>query len=192
MFAFSIMLPGYFCCTNVQVNEPFLKDGSQTVLHVESLGHTLHAYVNGKLAGSGKGNSDNAKVSTDVPITLIPRKNKIDLLCLTVGLQTGLKGEELGLSNGRSSAWVSGATLPKEQPFIWYKTTFDTPSGTIPVALDFTGMGKGEALVNWQSIGRYWPTYIAPSSGCTDSCNYKGSYSSNKCLKNYGKPYQQL
>ncbi|KAG5560535.1 hypothetical protein RHGRI_003753 [Rhododendron griersonianum] len=158
-----------------------------------------------------KGNSNNAKVSIDVPITLIPRKNKIDLLSLTVGLQnygalfdeegagitgpvklTGLKGEELGLSNGGSSAWVSGATLPKEQPLIWYKTTFDTPSGTIPVALDFTGMGKGEAFVNGQSIGRYWPTYIAPSSGCTDSCNYKGSYSSNKCLKNCGKPSQQL
>ncbi|KAG5537496.1 hypothetical protein RHGRI_024811 [Rhododendron griersonianum] len=160
---------------------------------------------------SGKGNSNNAKVSIDVPITLIPRKNKIDLLSLTVGLQnygaffdekgagitspvklTGLKGEELGLSNGGSSAWVSGATLPKEQPLIWHKTTFDTPSSTIPVALDFTGMGKGEAFVNGQSIGRYWPTYIAPSSGCTDSCNYKGSYSSNKCLKNCGKPSQQL
>ncbi|KAG5566744.1 hypothetical protein RHGRI_002326 [Rhododendron griersonianum] len=220
----------YSLSTNVQVDEPFLKDGSQTVLHVESLGHALHAYVNGKLAGSGKGNSNNAKVSIDVPITLIPGKNKIDLLSLTVGLQnygafydekgagitgpvklvgvnngstvdlssqqwtyqTGLKGEELGLSNGGSSAWVSGATLPKEQPLIWYKTTFDAPSGTNPVALDFTGMGKGEAFVNGQSIGRYWPTYIASSSGCTDSCNYKGSYSSNKCLKNCGKPSQQL
>ncbi|KAG5566247.1 hypothetical protein RHGRI_002002 [Rhododendron griersonianum] len=156
---------------------------------------------------SGKGNSNNAKVSIDVPITLIPRKNKIDLLSLTVGLQnygaffdeegagitgpvklTGLKGEELGLSNGGSSAWVSGATLPKEQPLIWYKTTFDTPSGTIPVALDFTGMGKGEAFVNGQSIGRYWPTYIAPSSGCTDSCNYKGSYSSNNASRIVGNP----
>lgn len=51
MFAFSIMLPGNFCSTNVEVDEPFLKDGSQTVLHVESLGHALHAYINGKLAG---------------------------------------------------------------------------------------------------------------------------------------------
>jgi len=220
----------YSLSTNIKGGEPFLKDGSQTVLHVESLGHALHAYVNGKLAGSGKGNSNNAKVSIDVPITLTPGKNSIDLLSLTVGLQnygaffdeqgagitgpvklvgvnngstsdlsslqwtyqTGLKGEELGLSNGDSSAWVSGAALPKEQSLIWYKTNFDAPSGTKPIALDFTGMGKGEAWVNGQSIGRYWPTYTAPTSGCTDSCKYEGSYSSNKCLKNCGKPSQQL
>ncbi|XP_058206296.1 beta-galactosidase 8-like [Rhododendron vialii] len=41
----------YLLSTNVQVDEPFLKDGSQTVLHVESLGLALHAYINGKLAG---------------------------------------------------------------------------------------------------------------------------------------------
>lgn len=40
-----------FGSTNIQGDEPFLKDESQTVLHVESLGHVLHAFVNGKLAG---------------------------------------------------------------------------------------------------------------------------------------------
>ncbi|KAI8549111.1 hypothetical protein RHMOL_Rhmol06G0000800 [Rhododendron molle] len=102
---------------------------------------------------------------------------------------TGLKGEELGLSNGGSSAWVSGATLPKEQPLIWYKTTSDAPSGTIPVALDFTGMEKGEAFVNGQSIGRYWPTYlvVAQTPAIT-----KALILQNKCLKNCGKPSQQL
>lgn len=39
------------------------------------------------IVGSGKGNSNDAKVSIDVPITLIPGKNKIDLLSVTVGLQ---------------------------------------------------------------------------------------------------------
>ncbi|CAL5436193.1 unnamed protein product [Camellia sinensis] len=111
--------------------------GSQTVLHVESLGHVLHAFINGKLAGSGEGNRGNAKVAIEVPITLIPGKNRIDLLSLTVGLQnygaffdkwgarvigpTRLKGEELGLSGGGSSVWVSKPTLPKNQPLIWYK-----------------------------------------------------------------------
>ncbi|KAL7238420.1 hypothetical protein ACSBR2_004507 [Camellia fascicularis] len=134
--------------------------GSQTVLlHVESLGYVLHAFINGKLAGSGEGNRGNAKVSIEVPVTLIPGKNRIDLLSLTVGLQnygaffdkwgagvtgpvklkglndrstidlssrqwtyqTGLKGEELGLSGGGSSVWVSKPTLPKNQPLIWYK-----------------------------------------------------------------------
>ncbi|XP_028113318.1 beta-galactosidase 8-like [Camellia sinensis] len=133
--------------------------GSQTVLHVESLGHVLYAFINGKLAGSDEGNRGNAKVAIEVPITLVPGKNRIDLLSLTVGLQnygaffdkwgagvtgpvklkglnngstidlssqqwtyqTGLKGEELGLSGGGSSVWVSKPTLPKNQPLIWYK-----------------------------------------------------------------------
>ncbi|XP_059626762.1 beta-galactosidase 8 [Cornus florida] len=218
----------YSLRTEIQGDEPFLQDGSQTVLHVESLGHALHAFINGKFAGSGKGNSGNAKVSMEVPATLVPGKNTIDLLSLTVGLQNygaffdltgagitgpvklkglkngssidlssaqwtyqiGLKGEELGLSTGSSSVWVSQSTLPKKQSLIWYKTNFDTPAGHDPIALDFTGMGKGEAWVNGQSIGRYWPTYTAPNGGCTNSCNFRGPYNSNKCLENCGKPSQ--
>ncbi|CAL5381234.1 unnamed protein product [Camellia sinensis] len=67
--------------------------GSQTVLHMESLGHVLHAFINGKLAvkwfivRSGEGNRGNAKVAIEVSITLVPGKNRIDLLSLTVRLQ---------------------------------------------------------------------------------------------------------
>ncbi|CAI8610903.1 unnamed protein product [Vicia faba] len=202
--------------------------GAQPVLHIESLGHALHAFINGKLAGSGVGNSGNAKVKVDIPITLVSGKNKIDLLSLTVGLQNygafydlvgagitgpvtlkglrngstvdlssqqwtyqiGLQGEDLGLSSGSVGQWNSQSNLPTNQPLTWYKTNFIAPSGSNPVAIDFTGLGKGEAWVNGQSIGRYWPTYVAPTSGCTDSCNYRGSYSSSKCLKNCGKPSQ--
>ncbi|KAM7280137.1 hypothetical protein ACFE04_007271 [Oxalis oulophora] len=138
--------------TSIDINgdEDFLQDGLQTVLHVQSLGHAFHAFINGKLAG-----------------------------------------EDLGFSIGDSSQWVSQSSLPTLQPLIWYKSTFDAPSGNDPIALDFTGMGKGEAWVNGQSIGRYWPTYIAPNNGCS-SCNYVGSYSASKCLKNCGKPSQKL
>ncbi|KAK8645399.1 hypothetical protein V6N13_119230 [Hibiscus sabdariffa] len=215
---------------DIKGDEPFLQDGSQTVLHVESLGHSLHAFINGKLAGSGTGNYGNVEVKVDIPITVVPGKNTIDLLSLTVGLQNygaffelsgagvtgpvklnglnngssidlssqqwtyqiGLKGEDSGLPSGSSSQWNSQSSLPKNQPLIWYKTNFDAPSGDAPIALDFTGMGKGEAWVNGQSIGRYWPTFIAPNGGCTDNCNYRGAYSGNKCLKNCGKPSQQL
>ncbi|KAK9153441.1 hypothetical protein Sjap_000921 [Stephania japonica] len=200
------------------------------VLHVNSLGHGLHAFINGKLAGSAFGNSGNAKVTLEKPIKLVPGKNIIDLLSLTVGLQNygafydktgagitgpvklkgtkngtdidlssnswtyqiGLKGEDLGLSDGSSSQWVSNSALPKNQPLMWYKTTFDVPAGSNPIALDMTGLGKGEAWVNGQSIGRYWPTNIAPQSGCSDSCNFRGPFSSSKCLKNCGKPSQKL
>ncbi|KAJ6408774.1 hypothetical protein OIU84_008466 [Salix udensis] len=43
-------------------------------------------YVNGKLAGSGTGNAGNAKVAVEIPVTLLPGKNTIDLLSLTAGL----------------------------------------------------------------------------------------------------------
>ncbi|KAF2288798.1 hypothetical protein GH714_014248 [Hevea brasiliensis] len=209
-------------------DEPFLEDGSQTVLHVDSLGHALHVFVNGKLAGSGTGKSS-AKVSVDIPIIVIPGKNTIDLLSLTVGLsnygafydsigagitgpvklvgqngttvdlssqqwtyQIGLQGEELSLSSGSSSQWISQPNLPTKQSLIWYKTSFNAPAGDDPVAIDFTGMGKGEAWVNGHSIGRYWPTNVSPNSGCTDSCNYRGPYNSKKCRKNCAKPSQTL
>ncbi|QCE03885.1 beta-galactosidase [Vigna unguiculata] len=61
--------------------------GSQIVLHIESLGQALHAFINGKLAVSGSGNSNKAKVAVDIPIKLVAGKNIIDLLSLTVGLQ---------------------------------------------------------------------------------------------------------
>ncbi|WRX34410.1 D-galactoside/L-rhamnose binding SUEL lectin domain - like 10 [Theobroma cacao] len=128
------------------------------------------------------------------PVKLNGLKNgsSIDLSSQQWMYQVGLKGEDLGLPSGSSSQWISKSTLPKNQPLIWYKTNFDAPAGNDPIALDFTGMGKGEAWVNGQSIGRYWPAYVSRSGGCTDSCNYRGSYNSNKCLKNCGKPSQQL
>ncbi|CAH9072943.1 unnamed protein product [Cuscuta europaea] len=214
---------------DIKGDEPFLEDGSQAVLHVQSLGHALHAFVNGIHSGSGKGNSGNSKVTLDVPINLLQGTNKIDLLSLTVGLQNygahydlrgagvtgpvqlkgsngsliadlssqqwtyqiGLKGEELSLSDGVSSLWTSDSSFPTNQPLIWYKTSFEAPGGDNPVAIDFTGMGKGEAWVNGESIGRYWPTYVASTtSACTDSCNYKGHYDDSKCLKHCGKPSQ--
>ncbi|KAG6607185.1 Beta-galactosidase 8, partial [Cucurbita argyrosperma subsp. sororia] len=218
----------YSLSTDIKGDEPFLENGSETVLHVESLGHALHVFINKKLAGSGRGGKGNSKVSLEIPITLVPGKNTIDLLSLTVGLQhygaffetkgagvtgvklesqkngitvdissgqwtyqIGLKGEDLGLSSGSSSQWLSQPSLPKNKPLTWYKTTFDAPDGSDPVALDFTGFGKGEAWINGQSIGRYWPSYIA-SGHCTAYCNYRGAYRSSKCLKNCGKPSQTL
>ncbi|KAG5119775.1 hypothetical protein JHK82_034195 [Glycine max] len=217
-------------CKSVVLNTAKGDASSQTVLHIESLGHALHAFINGKLAGSQPGNSGKYKFTVDIPVTLVAGKNTIDLLSLTVGLQNygaffdtwgvgitgpvilkglangntldlssqkwtyqvGLKGEDLGLSSGSSGQWNLQSTFPKNQPLTWYKTTFSAPSGSDPVAIDFTGMGKGEAWVNGQRIGRYWPTYVASDASCTDSCNYRGPYSASKCRKNCEKPSQTL
>uniref|UniRef100_A0A1J3FJZ3 Beta-galactosidase n=1 Tax=Noccaea caerulescens TaxID=107243 RepID=A0A1J3FJZ3_NOCCA len=212
---------------DVKGDETFLDEGSTSVLHIESLGQVVYAFINGKLAGSGNGKQ---KISLDISVNLVTGKNTIDLLSVTVGLanygaffdlvgagitgpvtlksaksgssidlasqqwtyQVGLKGEDTGLGTRDSSEWVSKSPLPTKQPLIWYKTTFDAPSGSEPVAIDFTGTGKGIAWVNGQSIGRYWPTSIARNDGCTDPCNYRGSYNAQKCLKNCGKPSQTL
>ncbi|OMP05297.1 hypothetical protein CCACVL1_01966 [Corchorus capsularis] len=220
----------YSLSFNITGDEPFLEGGSQANLYVESQGHALHAFINGKLAGSGNGKNSDSRVTLKIPITVATGTNTIDLLSVTVGLQNygsffdlkgagvtgpvklnglksgstidlssqvwtyqvGLQGEDLDLPSGTSSQWVSQPTLPKNQPLIWYKTNFDAPAGSESVALDFTGMGKGMAWVNGQSIGRYWPANISPNSGCTDSCDYRGAYNSDKCLKNCGMPSQQL
>ncbi|KAK6163307.1 hypothetical protein DH2020_000171 [Rehmannia glutinosa] len=76
--------------------------------------------------------------------------------------QVGLKGERVRLPQGISKLWVSQPALPINTPLTWYKTTFSAPPGNSPVAIDFTGMGKGQAWINGQSIGRYWPANISP------------------------------
>nr|CAB3496464.1 unnamed protein product [Digitaria exilis] len=174
----------YSTSIDVKGDEPYL-NGSQSNLLVNSLGHVLQVYVNGKIAGSAQGSASNSLISWQRPITLVPGKNKIDLLSATVGLsnygaffdlvgagitgpvklsgpngaldlssaqwtyQIGLRGEDLHLSDPSevSPEWVSSNAYPINQPLIWYKTKFTTPAGDDPVAIDFTGMGKGEAWV---------------------------------------------
>uniref|UniRef100_A0A9I9DA76 Beta-galactosidase n=1 Tax=Cucumis melo TaxID=3656 RepID=A0A9I9DA76_CUCME len=76
----------------------------------------------------------------------------------------GLKGEALNLhtASGSSSVeWVAGSLVAQKQPLTWYKTTFDSPEGNEPLALDMSSMGKGQIWINGQSIGRHWPAYTA-------------------------------
>ncbi|KAK6932497.1 Beta-galactosidase, beta-sandwich domain [Dillenia turbinata] len=109
--------------------------------------------------------------------------------------QVGLEGEFLGLfdiSLANSSLWTHGKATPVNQSLIWYKTTFLAPEGNAPLVLDLASMGKGQAWINGQSIGRYWPAYLSPSTGCTENCDYRGTYDSSKCLRNCGQPTQTL
>ncbi|XP_073312122.1 beta-galactosidase 8-like [Primulina huaijiensis] len=218
----------YSLSTQINPNDPLLRDDSQILLHIDTLGHVFHAFVNGRRVGSG--NSHINKASIEVPVTLEPGTNRIDLLSVTVGLknygaffdlagagitgpvqlkglsngstidlssehwkyQIGLEGEESGLSTGSSSLWLSKPVLSRYTPLTWYKTTFSAPPGNSPVAMEFTGMQKGQAWINGQSIGRYWPASIANvGAKCTSTCNYRGSYDQNKCLAGCGKPTQQ-
>ncbi|KAK4361057.1 hypothetical protein RND71_020009 [Anisodus tanguticus] len=109
--------------------------------------------------------------------------------------QVGLEGEYLGLdkvSLANSSLWIQGNYVPINQSLIWYKTSFSPPEGRGPVSLNLSSMGKGQAWVNGQHVGRYWCSYRSSSTGCSDNCDYRGAYDSWKCLKKCGQPAQVL
>ncbi|XP_042432232.1 beta-galactosidase 8-like isoform X3 [Zingiber officinale] len=99
----------YSISVNITGNEPFLFNETQSILHVESLGHVLHAFVNGQSTGSGIGNSDNVNVLLETTVSLVPGKNIIDLLSVTVGLQN------YGPFFDLSGAGVTGPVLLKGQ-----------------------------------------------------------------------------
>ncbi|XP_065864530.1 beta-galactosidase 15-like [Euphorbia lathyris] len=211
------------------------KDDNYMVLHVQTKGHVIHAFVNGKYAGSQWARGGNYEFVFEREIKLHQGENRISIVSSTVGLhnygphfenidtgihgpiqiisrsksgfpdvvkdisssrwvyKTGLHGEDLGLPQvdpHHHLYFYFGRNNNCNRPFIWYKTTFKTPSGKDPVVVDLIGMGKGTAWVNGKSIGRYWPKAIAPGSGC-GHCDYRGTYGPSKCATGCGKPTQR-
>ncbi|OIW19190.1 hypothetical protein TanjilG_04933 [Lupinus angustifolius] len=127
------------------------------------------------------------------PIKLTGFQNgDIDLSKSSWTYQVGLQGEFLKFYSEENdkAEWVELTPDALPSIFTWYKAYFDAPGGTDPVALDMESMGKGQAWVNGHHIGRYW-TRVSPKNGC-EVCDYRGSYGSEKCLTNCGKPTQTL
>ncbi|XP_057985240.1 beta-galactosidase 6 isoform X1 [Hevea brasiliensis] len=78
------------------------------------------------------------------------------------GYQVGLVGENIQIYREElldSVDWRK-ADLSTAQPLTWFKTEFEAPEGNDPVILNLTTMGKGQAWVNGQSIGRYWISFL--------------------------------
>ncbi|KAL2530667.1 Beta-galactosidase 7 [Forsythia ovata] len=132
------------------------------------------------------------------PVEIIGRKGDEtiikDLSLHKWSYKTGLHGLDNKIYNSDSkfSAQWNSDNLPLNKMLTWYKTTFKAPLGEDPVALDMQGLGKGLAWVNGNSIGRYWPSYMAQEDGCsTEACDYRGSYYSSKCDTNCGQPTQR-
>ncbi|CAA0827415.1 Beta-galactosidase 12 [Striga hermonthica] len=78
--------------------------------------------------------------------------------------KVGLKGETMNLASPTDASssidWLKGSLAAQNRgPLTWYKANFTTPAGDTPLALDLGSMGKGEAWVNGESIGRYWTNY---------------------------------
>ncbi|KAF9590685.1 hypothetical protein IFM89_036177 [Coptis chinensis] len=70
------------------------------------------------------------------------------------GYQVGLLGEELQIYTYQGSSKVQWNSIVSSSPLTWYKATFDAPQGDDPVVLNLASMGKCEAWINGQSIGR--------------------------------------
>ncbi|XP_024931807.1 beta-galactosidase 9 isoform X2 [Ziziphus jujuba] len=120
------------------------------------------------------------------------RNGDIDLSKSLWTYQVGLQGEFLkiySIEENDKAGWNDLTLDADPSIFTWYKTYFDAPPGTDPVALDLGSMGKGQAWVNGHHIGRYW-TLVAPNNGCQNTCDYRGAYHSDKCTTNCGKPTQ--
>ncbi|KAL7098815.1 hypothetical protein ACP275_09G042400 [Erythranthe tilingii] len=207
--------------TSINMDEKIGQNETKEVgLFVGSLGHAALIFVNKRLVGFGYGIHDDASFMLSAKVNLRTGSNTIDVLSMMIGLQnygpwfdvqraglysvvlTGLTDSKEDLSSAQwtyqvgvegDSIWTRGSTaIPINHTLTWYKTAFLAPEGKGPVSLNLSGMGKGEAWVNGQSIGRYWSSYLSPSSGCSEDCDYRGTYDASKCLKICGQPSQTL
>lgn len=105
-----------------------------------------------------------------VNVGILWNQDIIDFTHYPWGYQVGLLGEKLKVFSDDGHRKVRWSTLSSStQPLTWYKTTFDAPCGTDPVALYLGSMGKGEAWVNGQSIGRYWVSFTEPAGNPTQT-----------------------
>ena len=128
------------------------------------------------------------------PIELIGGSTTWNISSNQWSYKVGLVGEAKQMYNpnkAHQKRWRTSQNVPVGKQLTWYKTTFKTPSGTDPVVVDLQGMGKGHAWVNGNSIGRFWPSFLADTNGCNDSCDYRGEYKSDKCVSNCGNPSQR-
>ncbi|KAJ9564503.1 hypothetical protein OSB04_000469 [Centaurea solstitialis] len=119
-------------------------------------------------------------------------QGKRDLSWANWTYQVGLKGEAMNIitSDSMSSVeWTRDSLITqKQQPLTWYKAYFNAPDGEDPLALDMNSMGKGQAWINGQSIGRYWTTY---ATGDCQGCHYAGTYRPLTCQIGCGQPTQR-
>ncbi|XP_057443575.1 beta-galactosidase 15-like [Lotus japonicus] len=216
--------------TSVDINDTSI--WSNATLRVDTMGHTLHGYVNKRYVGY-KFSQWGSKFTYEKQVSLKNGTNIITLLSATVGLpnygarfdeiktgitdgvvqligknnvtmdlSTNLWSYKVGLNGERKrlydlkprtnvSWYTNSSSYPIGKPMTWYKANFKSPSGTNPVVIDLQGLGKGHAWVNGHSIGRYWPSWITASNGCSDTCDYRGNYAKEKCNTNCGNPSQR-
>ncbi|EPS70273.1 beta-galactosidase, partial [Genlisea aurea] len=103
----------YATSVDIPSSESFLQRGKLPTLVVQSTGHALHVFVNGRLSGSAFGTRQDRRFTFRGDVDLKPGQNRIALLSVAVGLpnvgghyetwNTGVLGPValLGLDQGR-------------------------------------------------------------------------------------------
>ncbi|KAL6179857.1 hypothetical protein ACLB2K_046528 [Fragaria x ananassa] len=146
-----------------------------TLVPKSSPSSLLHCWIGGASSGAAVKDKSSSK---SPPVRIRCRSNfsclrppfGAEILFVAIGdLDTGkvdLSGKEWTYQDLKGN---TGANPPVSQTLIWYKVSFLATEGKGPLALDLASMGKGQAWVNGQGIGRYWSTYVSPSTGCNSS-----------------------
>ncbi|OVA06185.1 D-galactoside/L-rhamnose binding SUEL lectin domain [Macleaya cordata] len=76
----------YMTSVVLRPSEPCLHGGQWPILSVQSKGHALHVFINGKLSGSTYGTRENRQFTYTGSVNLHSGRNRIALLSITVGL----------------------------------------------------------------------------------------------------------
>ncbi|KAI5021213.1 hypothetical protein ZWY2020_055058 [Hordeum vulgare] len=182
------------------------KGESNYKLHVNTTGHELYAFVNGKLVGRHYAPNGGFVFQMETPVKLHSGKNYISLLSATIGLKNyGALFEMMpaGIVGGPGDPPRQGqgpqpmeAAPSVHRPFTWYKATFEAPTGEEPVVADLLGLGKGVVWVNGNNLGRYWPSYVAADMDGCRRCDYRGTFMADgdgqKCLTGCNEPSQRF
>ncbi|KAJ8572203.1 hypothetical protein K7X08_008714 [Anisodus acutangulus] len=95
----------------------------------------------------------------------------LDITLNVWGQEVGVFGEkeQLFTEEGTNKVKWTSVTGPPPGHVTWYKTYFDAPEGTDPVALKMDHMQKGMMWVNGKSLGRYWVSFLSPLGQPTQS-----------------------
>uniref|UniRef100_M8AKA7 Beta-galactosidase n=1 Tax=Aegilops tauschii TaxID=37682 RepID=M8AKA7_AEGTA len=179
------------------------KEEATYKLHVNTTGHELYAFVNGKLVGKQHSPNGGFVFQMETPVKLHSGKNYISLLSATIGLKNygalfemmpaGIVGGPVKLVDTvtnttaydlSNSSWSYKAGLAGEDRETHLDKADDRSqwsgglNGTIPepVVADLLGARQGVVWVNGNNLGRYWPSYVAADMGGCKQCDYRGTF----------------
>ncbi|KAI3519199.1 hypothetical protein L1887_08226 [Cichorium endivia] len=93
----------YTTSIDVAPSESFLYTGEHPKLLVQSTGHALHVFINGKLSGSAFGTREDRRIEYKEKVRLRSGRNKIALLSVAMGLSN---------IGGHYESWETGVLGP--------------------------------------------------------------------------------